>query len=336
MIPPPPMAIPEYRDVDRARFETEIRPLNRPAILRGQVADWPVVHAAQNGDDALVAYIRACEPTRPVRAIVADPKEGGRFFYNTQVTGLNFVHANGFLPDFLDDLLRAANDPTPPALAVQSEIISDLMPIFANANHLKITPDVAARIWIGNRIRVAAHYDLQENIGCCVSGRRRFTLFPPEQLANLYPGPFELTPAGTPVSMVDIANPDHDLYPNFAQAWATAQVAELEPGDAIYIPYMWWHAVESLSTINILVNYWWNSASTELAGPYDALLHALMAYRHMPAEQREIWHRMINHYVFETDGNPAEHLPRHGRGILSDASPETFHRMRIMLQQTKS
>ena len=47
-----------------------------------------------------------------------------------------------------------------------------------------------------------------------VAGRRRFTLFPPEQVANLYIGPLDLTPAGQPVSLVDQAQPDlvrHDL-----------------------------------------------------------------------------------------------------------------------------
>src|SRR3546814_19620038 len=84
-----------------------------------------------------------------------------------------------------------------------------------------------------NRIRVAPHYDLMENVACCVAGRRRFTLFPPDQLANLYPGPFELTPAGTPVSMVDPFAPDLDRYPRFAEAGTHARGATLEPGEAL-------------------------------------------------------------------------------------------------------
>ncbi len=330
-----PALIKEYTAVTPAMFEQEIRGANQPAILRGLVADWPVVKAAQQSDDALVQYIADCKPTRPVRALVAPPSEGGRFYYNANMTGFNFGTGKGLLTAFLHDLLQAADDASPPALAVQSEIIETLMPAFAFANQLSLLPDVAPRIWIGNRILVAPHYDLKENIGCCVSGKRRFTLFPPEQMANLYPGPLDLTPAGTPISMVNLKDPDFAAHPNFAQAWATAHVAELEPGDAIYIPYMWWHGVESLSTINILVNYWWTDLPQEFAGPYDALLHAMMAFKHMPEKERAIWQAMVDHYVFEKSGDPASHIPLHARGILSPPSRELFQRMRSMMIQAQ-
>ena len=35
-----------------------------------------------------------------------------------------------------------------------------------------------------------------------------------------------------------------------ASETASAQTAELEPGDAIYIPYFWWHHVRSLTGFN--------------------------------------------------------------------------------------
>jgi len=88
-----------------------------------------------------------------------------------------------------------------------------------------------------------------ENVGIVMTGRRRFTVFPPEQIGNLYPGPFELTPSGVPISLVDLTAPDLDRYPRFAEAMAAAQSAVLEPGDAIYLPFHWWHAVESLESV---------------------------------------------------------------------------------------
>ena len=106
-------------------------------------------------------------------------------------------------------------------------------------------------------IRVAAHFDFPRNIAGCVIGRRKFTLFPPEQVDNLYIGPWDLTPAGQPISMVDFHHPDYDRFPRFADAEKHAETAFLEPGDVIYIPNMWWHQVESLSAINGLVNFWW-------------------------------------------------------------------------------
>jgi len=196
-----------------------------------------------------------------------------------------------------------------------------------------VRPDVQPRAWIGNRIRVAPHYDHYENIGVVVAGRRRFTLFPPEQIVNLYLGPLELTPAGTPISLVDLANPDLDRFPRFAEAAKLAQSAELEPGDAIYIPYQWWHAVESLKPFNFFVNYWWSDARPDLGRAYDALMHAFFALKHLPPEQRAIWKTVFDHFIFETHGNPAEHLPPHARGVLGEPTPELIARMRATLKQ---
>lgn len=330
---PPPAPIAEIEDIDRARFDAEIRPAEQPVVMRGLAADWPGVRAAKAGDQAICDYLLSWGPPLPVTALVAPPDVGGRFFYNPQLTGFNFIKRQGSLEGFLNELLRIADDPAPNALAVQSEPIPSLLPGFAEANPMPLVPGVVPKIWLGNRIRVAPHYDLMENIAVCLAGRRRFTLFPPEQLANLYAGPFELTPAGTPISMVDPLDPDLARYPRFADAWAVAQQATLEPGDALYIPYTWWHGVEALEPISILVNYWWNEAPEGIGGGYDALLHALYAWRHLPARERKRWRAMLDHYVFETNGDLAAHLPDHAKGILGPPDPHLFARMREMLRR---
>lgn len=241
---PPPRAMEEIAGpVDASRFAA-IRAAGKPVVLRGQVADWPAVAAAKTDDEAIVRYLCREPTTRPVSAIAAAPSEKGRFFYTPDVMRLNFVRGQGRLENFLTDLLRAATMPEPPAMAVQSEEVAPLLPAFARENRLALLPEVTARIWIGNRIRVGTHYDAKENVACCVAGQRRFTTYPPSQIAGLYPGPFELTPAGVPVSMVDPTAPDLDRFPRFAEAARHAEAATLEPGDAIYIPYGWWHGVE--------------------------------------------------------------------------------------------
>ncbi len=330
---PPPQPIREIAGVDFVRFHEEIRPARQPVVMRGLVRDWPAVAAALESDEAIVDYLLGCEPAGTIRAIAARPEENGRFFYTPDLTGLNFISARGQLEDFLRDLLGARTADRPPAMAVQSEIVPQVLPAFAEANRLALLPRVPPRIWIGNRIRVAPHYDIKENMACCVAGRRRFTLFPPEQLANLYPGPFEMTPAGTPVSMVDPFAPDLERYPGFRDACAAAQQAELAPGDALYIPYAWWHGVESLEPVSILINYWWTDAPEGVAPPYDALLHAILAYRHLPPGDRAIWKMMLDHYVFEADGDPAAHLPDAAKGILGRPSAGLFAGLRDMLKQ---
>ena len=69
--------------------------------------------------------------------------------------------------------------------------------------------------------------------------------FPPDQVANLY-GAVDLTPAGQAISLVDTRKPDLEKHPDFRHAMMQAFSAELQPGDAIFIPSLWWHQVESL------------------------------------------------------------------------------------------
>ena len=329
---PEPRPIEEAGPVDFARFHEEIRPARQPVVLRGLAEDWRAVVEARKSDRAIVDYLLGFGPTRPVGGIMAPPEEGGRFFYNRDVTGFNFTMHQGQLEAFLHELLRVAEEPSPNGMAVQSETIPDLLPGFVEANPMPLVPQVTPRIWLGNRIRVVPHYDLKENIGVCLAGRRRFTVFPPEQLPNLYPGPFELTPAGTPVSMVDPDAPDLTRYPRFAEAWSHARQATLDPGDALYLPYAWWHGVEALEPVSILVNYWWNEAPEGSGGGYDALLHALLAYRHLPDDERAVWRMIFDYYIFG-DADASAHLPAHAKGMIGPASPRLFAQMRATLRR---
>jgi len=322
----------EVSGLDRATFDGEVRPEGRPLVIRGLAADWPAVVAAREGDASLIAYLKRFVTGRPATAVVGQPEIGGRFFYNDDLTALNFERGKSPLGPFLDRLLRDAAHPQPLAMAVQSEPIADLLPGFEVANRIDlVATSIVPRAWIGNRIRVGAHSDLMENIGIVVAGRRRFTVFAPDQVANLYPGPFELTPAGTPVSMADLADPDFERYPRFADALANAEVAELEPGDAIYIPYHWWHAVDSLKAVNLFVNYWWNDAGRQAASPYDAMMHALLAIKTLPQSQREVWRMLFDHYVFGANGDPAAHLPPHAQGMLGELDLKKKHELRSTL-----
>ncbi|MGC6751747.1 cupin-like domain-containing protein, partial [Escherichia coli] len=87
-------------------------------------------------------------------------------------------------------------------------------------------------------------------------------------------------------------------------------------GDAIYIPFHWWHAVDSLEPINLFANYWWAPAPAATLNPQDALLHAMFSLRLLPEDQRAAWRTMFDHLVFQTGGDPAAHLPASARGMF--------------------
>lgn len=324
--------LPEVTGIDRRAFEEEVRPAARPVVLRGLGAAWPAVQAGRHSAPEGVAYLRRFSHAEPVPAIVGPPEIEGRFGYTPDLTNLNFKRGQSPLGLFLDRLLRDQATERPFAMAVQSIPLPDLLPGFTDENATDLlSPAIVPRMWLGNAVRVATHYDQMENVGVVVMGRRRFTLFPPEQIANLYMGPLEYTPAGTPISLVDPARPDLTRFPRFADALAVAQQGVLEPGDAIYIPFHWWHAVDSLDAVNVFVNYWWNPATAVTGDPHDALLHALMAIASLPADQRRAYRAVFDHLVFRADGDPAGHLPREVRGVLGDADAGTLARLREKL-----
>jgi hypothetical protein len=333
---PPPKSIAEYENVDTAIF-AHIRAAGQPAVLRGLAAQWPAVAAANRSDDELIAYLRGFPSTHAVPHIVGAPEIQGRFLYTDDLTDLNFKRGMSPLDPFLDWLLRQRDNARPYAVAVQSQDVPSLLPGFERENRIDLVrPDVVPRAWIGNRIRVATHYDLTENVGVVVAGRRRFMLFPPDQLKNLYVGPFELTPAGTPVSLVDPNDPDLARFPKFVQAMERAQTAELAAGDAIYIPFYWWHAVDSLESVNLFINYWWNDKPAGAGNPYDAMFYAFYAIKLLPPDQREVWRGIFDHYIFEVNGDPGEHLPQAAKGVLGEPTPEVIGRMREYMKMMLS
>lgn len=282
------------------------------------------------------AYLKQFDSGAKTEMSVAAPGHKGRLFYTDDFAELNFTKELATVSAVLDRLARAADEAEPETIAAQAVMVSQALPGFAEANRLALfLSPVEPRIWIGNRVATATHHDMVSNMAVVVAGRRRFTLFPPEQVANLYIGPFEFTPAGTPASLVDPEAPDLERFPRAAEALKHAQTAELEPGDAIYIPHMWWHHVRSLDPLSILVNYWWDEAPARQPGlaPINSLIHALLSFEDLPQDQRAAWQAMFDHFVFHADGDPNGHIPEDKRGIRGRLSDEAKARMRRTLAQ---
>jgi hypothetical protein len=270
-----------------------------------------------------------------VDALLAAPDIDGQLFYNGDMTGFNFLRNRLPLAVVAAQVLRYAQFPKSPAVAAQSALIRDCLPGFSDENSLNIVDaNVLPRIWLGNRITTPTHVDEWNNIGCVVAGRRRFTLFPPEQLANLYIGPLDFAPTGALMSLVPLRNPDFERYPKFHEALAAAHTAELGPGDAIFIPPLWWHHVESLESFNVLVNYWWHDLAGDGAladSAFDALLHGILSIRALPPATRRAWGAFFEHYVFGGESDRLEHISPERRGILGTLSADQLAGLRSHL-----
>ena len=325
----------EWRDVTPEIFRQEILPSAQPALLRGHVADWPAVRVGRESPAAMANYLREFDRGANAQLMTADASIGGKFFYNEDLSGLNFENRAVPFAAALTSLMALVDAPAPPAMYLGAVPIPESLPGFMRDNRLALLESsIVPRIWLGNRVTVQTHYDLSYNIACVAAGHRRFTLFPPEQLANLYVGPLEFTPAGQPISMVKLEAPDHEKYPRFRAALATAQSAELEPGDALFIPYMWWHHVESLDAFNVLVNYWWDEVPPWQGSAFEALLHSILAVRNLSPERRDLWRQIFEHYVFSGGDAALEHLSERQRGIQGAPLPRIAQVMRDYLARS--
>lgn len=322
----------ELDDCKPDHISEQVRESETPLILRGLVSDWPIVQAARQSPAELCDYLRRFYQGVLVTASTGPPEIQGRIFYNADMSGFNFQPERVQLDAVLEKLLAYQNDATPPVCYVGSTSVDHCLPGFRAENDLTFEDSQPmVRLWIGNQSRIAAHYDIPDNIACVVAGRRRVILFPPEQLQNLYVGPLDFAPAGQAISLVDMHKPDFDKYPRFREALEHAQLAELGPGDAIFIPSMWWHHVEGLDSLNMLVNYWWRQSPAFMGSPLEVLNHALLSIRDLPDAQRKAWRNLFGYYIFQEDVDAASHIPEASRGVLSSIDETKARKLRAQL-----
>jgi hypothetical protein len=320
--------------VDRATFENEIKPLNRPVILKGLAKSWPSVALAAQSPQALAGYLKMHDKGAPQKVAVCPAAFNGRYFYNAEMTGFNFSRTSRTLSQIIDLCLAAGegNDSYYLEAAHVDGAVPDLGATFSLP---LIDATIRPRMWLGTSLRTQTHFDMYDNIAVHVAGEKVFTLFPPDQIGNLYPGPIDLTPAGVPISMVSLEAPDFDLYPRFHDALDAAQEARLEPGDALYMPALWWHHVSTRGPLNMLVNFWWTERRNDAYSPINALYMAALSYKHMPATERKNWAALVNYYVFEEAGDPVAHLPARLHNVFgSDPTPREMEQFKATFRRS--
>ncbi|UNK42055.1 cupin-like domain-containing protein [Luteimonas sp. S4-F44] len=306
----------------------------QPVLLKGVARDWGLVRAGEVSTDSAMAYLRGFDTGRPVPYSFGDPTIQGRPFYTEDFGALNIEVRRGGLGEVLDAIAAHLDDAQPPTYYVASLSVAGALPGFSQQNDLRLAErgvPAAPGIWIGNRVVASCHYDVPDNLAVCAVGQRAFTVFPPEQIDNLYPGPLDPTPGGQVVSLVDFDRPDPARHPRFREALAHAQTALLAPGDAIFIPGMWWHHVRSLAPFNVLVNYWWRNAPAFLPSPVSALQHALWAIRDLPERDKVAWRQVFDYYVFGPSARAGAHIPEPARDVLGPIDETRARRLRALL-----
>jgi hypothetical protein len=326
-------SIEEITGITAADLTDDLLASDQPLVLRGLASDWPAVRHGLESADRLIEYLLGFDSGNVVTALYAPPEAAGRIFYNEDMTAFNFLYQRMGLAAAVRQVRSHVDLPAPPSLYIGSTNVDHWLPGFREQNDLPIRHlEPLVSIWIGNQSRVSAHYDFPSNIACVVAGHRRVIVFPPEQLANLYVGPLDFTPAGQPISLVDFSAPDYERFPRFREAVKTARMSVLEPGDAIIVPSMWWHHMEALSAFNVLVNYWWRSSPSYMGPPLSVLQHAILGLRDLPAAQRRQWQELFDFYVFNPEPGNFEHIPQAARGVLNPIDEPTARQIRKMLR----
>ncbi|MBB5714404.1 cupin-like domain-containing protein [Sphingomonas aerophila] len=325
-------SVPEVSVTDAGDLDARLREATEPFVVRGLVADWPLVEAGRRSGREARDYLLRRRRDVPFTVSVGAPAtDGGRLFYDDAM-GMNFRTLRAKLPEIFAQIDTLEERADAPPIYLASIDVHGFFQGLHEANHVDLgAREPMASIWMGTRTRVAAHNDMPDNLACVAVGRRRFTIFPRDQFRNLYLGPVDNTPAGRAVSMVDFHDPDFERHPRFREALAHAQVAELEAGDAVFVPSMWWHHVEGLEPFNVLVNYWWKETPRWLGVPQDALNHAMLAIRDLPADQKQHWRDLFEYYVFNNGDDVVSHIPPGARSVLDPLTPESAGRLRAYL-----
>ena len=313
----------------------ELMAAERPAVIKGLVRDWPLARAGSPREAA--DYLKSFYQGKQIVAFIARSELQGRFGYTQDATQLDFKSDRGLLDEYLDRILAHLDDDQAPAIYIGSTDVDRFLPGFRAENDLVLNHGMFAEnpplvgAWLGNRTTALAHHDMSNNIACCLVGRRRFALFPPEQVENLYPGPLEPTPGGQVVTMTDIDAPDFERFPRLREALSAGEIAELDAGDALYYPAMWWHQVRALEAFNVMINYWWNTSPKFMGTPMNVLKHALLSLRDRPEHEKAAWKHVFDYYVFGPPERPREHLPEQAHGELGPIDDLKARRLRAEL-----
>lgn len=328
-----PEEIPQC-DLTPERFRHEVVESCQPKILRGLVAGWPAVRAASESPRALVSYLATFDNGARVEAFFGDPAIAGKYYYGEELEGFNFERRMLRFSDALQAIVDAVQEPTGRSVYAGSIPCRDCLPGFAAGNPMPLlAPETAPRIWLGTASNVSSHYDTFDNLACVFAGRRRFTLYAPQLISRLYPGPIDHTMAGPPVSLAASSPADDRRFPLFREVRDQAWVCELGAGDALYLPKLWWHQVEALEPLNGLVNYWWDAFAPGPDAPYTSLLLAMITIGERPAAERQAWSAFFDHYVFRKHGHPLAHLLPEQRGLLGPLKPDNYAKIRARVMQ---
>jgi lysine-specific demethylase 8 len=132
----------------------------------------------------------------------------------------------------------------------------EMAPLLADVEVPALVPaDRLYTIWAwfsGANVRTGLHYDNNgcHNLNAQIAGTKQCVLVDPSQVDRCELFPKDGPNPATNCSRVDFAAPD--AFPD-----VHAHVANLTPGDLLFIPAWWLHAFRHTGAFNANLNFWW-------------------------------------------------------------------------------
>ncbi|HZH03120.1 MAG TPA: cupin-like domain-containing protein [Myxococcaceae bacterium] len=287
----------------------------RPVVLTGCMEEWALFQALQGCSsdperlavlDGLMKDERVCFQTLPRSA-------RGQYHYRNDLTGPSYETSTDLVPfdNFSGRLRESLSGRSEDYVYMKAHNVSEDSAFFRalgeNVLYLLRPEQLDPGVWIGSHGQVVnLHYDDFHNFICMGAGGKRVTLFPPDVMADIYHGPFDLTLGSACASQVRLIDADLERFPRFRRALGEAMVTVLEPGDVLYTPPYWWHHVESFG-FTVMVN---NRVPLMPIEQYEALAEnvtrAIRLFVSAPAEVRQAQAALYARQVFARPRPPAE------------------------------
>jgi len=219
-------------------FKSEYAEKGRPVLIMGLTRDWPA-HATWNPE-----YLREKIGNRRVPIKTYSSAEGRYGFPTFRFTTFG---------DYLD----LQEDPHQRRLCRLGDVniepfLSELSPDIRRPALVESSTCRAA-LFTGVDTFCNAHYHTaDEALLTQVFGQKRILLFPPRYAQSLYPVPWYQLANNW--SSVNVEMPDLDRHPRFKEAQPIEVL--VSPGQSLYIPVHWFHAVFGVGMTATVTWFW--------------------------------------------------------------------------------
>jgi hypothetical protein len=236
------------RSITRGEFADNYRSIEEPILVQGGLWDWPAIRWSPETLGSLAFD----------RLIDLQVSLNGSFRMNPDLSPVdpkNQILLRDVKFGLAAQEIINNESLTTKYYITQQNIVSKLPELLPDLACWWPISDTTINIWFGSSgVITPLHFDHAPNLFAQIFGRKKFTLFGPDQSQYLYQYPAETKMSH--VSYVDVERPDLLKHPNFTRA--QQQVHVMHPGQMLFLPPRWWHHVEAMD-ISISVNQWWRT-----------------------------------------------------------------------------